>query len=149
MKINEVTNSLKHYMATVRVVTGNGTVTARTSVTADSQQQARAIMTRVYGTGNVFSLIEVMHESSRTYQIHAQATITTRARHRQHHSKKKGPVQLACVAQTEGTKTLSPAELQVKSLADQATRLNQQAKLKKAETKVQKAQNRLRDANAA
>lgn len=148
MKINEVTNSLKHYMATVRVVTGNGIMTARTSITADTQQQARAIMTRVYGTGNVFSVSEAMHESPRTYQIHAQATIPTRARHRPPPTKKIGPVQLSCVAETEGTKTLTPAELQVKSLADQAKRLNQQASMKKAQTKLAKAQDKLRIASA-
>lgn len=44
----------------------------------------------------------------------------------------------------EGTKTLSPQELQVKSLADQAKRLNQQAKLKKAQVGLSKAQEKLR-----
>jgi len=41
---------------------------------------------------------------------------------------------------TEGTKTLSADELQVKSLADQSKRLNQQAKLLKARQGLQKAQ---------
>jgi len=49
----------------------------------------------------------------------------------------------------EGTKTLSPQELQVKSLADQAQRLSQQAKLKKAQIGLAKAQEKLRVANPA
>lgn len=44
----------------------------------------------------------------------------------------------------EGTKTLSPQELQVKSLADQAKRLNQQAKLRGAQNKVEKAKEKLK-----
>ena len=39
----------------------------------------------------------------------------------------------------EGTKTLSPQELQVKSLADQAKRLNQQTKLLRANNALSKA----------
>jgi hypothetical protein len=45
------------------------------------------------------------------------------------------------------TRVLSPAELQVKSLADQAVKLNQQAKVKKAQTKLAKAQEKMRDAS--
>lgn len=63
-------------------------------------------------------------------------------------SKKTGPVQLSCVSETETTtRVLSPAELQVKSLADQAKRLDQQAKLKKAQTGLAKAQEKLRVAS--
>jgi hypothetical protein len=45
---------------------------------------------------------------------------------------------------SEGTKTLSPQELQVKSLADQAKRLSQQAKAMKSRQKIAKAQKELR-----
>lgn len=45
---------------------------------------------------------------------------------------------------TEGTKTLSSAELQVKSLADQSKRLNQQAKETKARQSLEKAQKKFR-----
>jgi hypothetical protein len=44
---------------------------------------------------------------------------------------------------TEETKVLSPQELQTKSLADQAKRINQQAKLMKARQSVEKSQERL------
>lgn len=100
-------------MATVRVVTIDGTATARTVIDTDSQHNARLLLIRMYGRGNVLSLQQITHEDV-----------------------------------TEETKTQSPAELQVKSLADQAQKLNQQAKLKKAQTGLAKAQEKLRVASA-
>lgn len=44
---------------------------------------------------------------------------------------------------TEGTKTLSPQELQVKSMTDRAKQLNQQSKELKARQKLSKAQKQL------
>ena len=148
MKINEVANRPQTYIATVRVITGSASTIARTTITADTQQQARAILSRLYGVGNVISMPEAMREAPETCQIQHQATITHPARHRQHPREKRGPTQLACVSETETTtRVLSPAELQVKSLADQAQKLNQQAKLKKAQTGLAKAQEKLRVAS--
>lgn len=48
---------------------------------------------------------------------------------------------------TEGTKTLSASELQVKTLADKSKQLNQQAKRMKARQGLQKAQEKLQIAN--
>ena len=62
MKINEVTNIPQTFLATVRVVLRDSTMTARTTVTADTQQQARAILTRTFGDGNVLSINQVMSE---------------------------------------------------------------------------------------
>lgn len=93
-------------MATVRVITIDGTATMRTVIYSDSQQNARLLLIQMYGRGNVFSVQQITHEDV-----------------------------------TEETKT--PAELQVKSLADQAKKLNQQAKLKKAQTGLAKAQHNL------
>ena len=150
MKINEVTNPLKTYIATVRVaIVGTGS-TARTTITAENKQQARLILNRLYGAGNVLTFSEVVSESPRTCEIQAQATFQADEIERQRHSRKAGPIQLSCVSEAGAdTRVLSPAELQVKSLADQATRLNQQAKVKKAETKLLKAQDKLRRASAA
>lgn len=150
MKINEVANTPQTYIASVRVITGAATTTARTSITADSQQQARAILTRLYGVGNVFGVSEVTHEAPQTYQIQRRATIPASLMRRQHRGKKTGPVQPSYIPETETTtRVLSPAELQVKSLADQASKLTQQAKLKKAQTGLAKAQEKLRIASAA
>jgi hypothetical protein len=49
MKIAEVTNTLKTYIATVRV---NGAA-HKTSIKADSSNAARLLLLRMYGQGNV------------------------------------------------------------------------------------------------
>lgn len=150
MKINEVTNPLKTYIATVRVIINGTGSTARTTFTSDNPQQARLMLTRLYGAGNVLTISEVVSESARTCEIQAQATNRTPAIHRQHQARKTGPMQRSSLSEAGAdTRVLSPAELQVKSLADQAARLNQQAKVKKAQTKLLKAQDKLRTASAA
>ena len=52
MKIAEVTNTLKTYIATVRV---NGAA-HKTSIKADSSNSARLLLLRLYGQGNVASV---------------------------------------------------------------------------------------------
>jgi hypothetical protein len=58
MKINEITNTLKTFCATVKV---NGT-SIKTSVNAESSTHARLLLQRLYGTGNVSSLNESSSE---------------------------------------------------------------------------------------
>jgi hypothetical protein len=148
MKINEVTNPLKSYIATVRVVINGTGSTARTTITADNQQQVRLMLTLLYGAGNVLTISEIVSEAARTSEIQAQATFPRHGIQRQRQARKTGPTEISCVSEAGAdTRVLSPAELQVKSLADQATRLNQQAKLKKAQTKFQNAQDKLRKAS--
>jgi hypothetical protein len=106
MRLHEFSNPLKQYMATVRVVLRYGSTTARTIITADTDQQARAMLIRTYGDGNVLSINQVMNEEGLS----------------------------------EGTKTISPQELQVKSLADKAEDYKQQAKAMKARQQIAKAQ---------
>jgi hypothetical protein len=53
MKISEVTNSLKTYIATVRV---NGAA-HKTSIKADSSNAARSLLLRLYGQGNVSGVV--------------------------------------------------------------------------------------------
>ena len=62
MQITEFTNIPQSYIATVRVVLRDGSTTARTTLTADTYQQARAMLTRIYGDNNVVSIIQVMNE---------------------------------------------------------------------------------------
>ena len=112
MRINEIANNLNTYIATVRVVLRDGTTTAKTQITANGITQARSMLIRIYGIGNILSLQMVTDEDV-----------------------------------SEGTKTLSAAELQVKSLADQSKRLNLQAKQLKARQGLQKAQEKFRSAN--
>jgi len=107
MKISEVTNIPLTYLATVRVFLQDGSTTARTTITADTVQQAWAMLTRTFGIGNVLNIYQVMNEDEDV---------------------------------TEGTKTLSPQELQVKSLADKAKQYKEQAKAVKARQQIAKAQ---------
>jgi phage shock protein A len=58
MKINEITNTLKTFVATVKV---NGR-SIKTSVTAESSTHARLLLQRLYGAGNVSSLSESLSE---------------------------------------------------------------------------------------
>jgi hypothetical protein len=62
MKINEVTSKLNTYLATVRVVLRDTNMTARIMIAADTPQQARAMLTRTYGDGNVLNINQVMAE---------------------------------------------------------------------------------------
>ena len=147
MKINEVIQ-LKTYIATVRVVLRDGSTTARTVVNADTYQQARAILLKLYGDGNVFSISETFSESRRTHQINAEASFHEQRIHRQHRAKKNAPAVFSGVAETESaTRVLSPAELQVKSLSDKADDFKQQAKAMKARQQMMKAQQNLMKAS--
>jgi hypothetical protein len=110
MKINEVTNTPHTYIAMVRVVLRDSSMTSRTTITADTLQQAKAMFTRIYGEGNVLNVTQVMSEQNDV---------------------------------TEGTKTLSPQELQVKALADKAEDYKQQEKALKARQQMAKAQQNL------
>jgi hypothetical protein len=62
MKINEVTNIPQTYLATVRITLRDLSLTARTTITADTLQQARAMLSRIYGYGNVLNVIQGMAE---------------------------------------------------------------------------------------
>jgi hypothetical protein len=114
MRIIEVFPIIQTYLATVRVVLRGGGTTVRTIVKADTVQQARAMLVRIYGEGNVLSINQVMNEDEEV---------------------------------TEGTKTLSPQELQVKSLDDKADDYKQQAKAMKARQQMAKAQQNLMKAS--
>jgi hypothetical protein len=65
MKINEVTNMPQTYLATVRVVMRDSSMTARTTITADTLQLAKAMLTRTYGNGNVLNINQVMAEDEK------------------------------------------------------------------------------------
>lgn len=116
MRIYEVTNIPQNYLATVRVVLRGSSMTARTTITADTLQQAKALLTRTYGEGNVLSINHVMAVGEEV---------------------------------TEATKTLSPQELQVKSLADKAEDYKKQEKALKARLQIAKAQQNLMKAQRA
>jgi hypothetical protein len=58
MKINEITNTLKTFVATIKV---NGT-SVKTSINAENSTHARLLLQRLYGSGNVSSLSESSSE---------------------------------------------------------------------------------------
>ena len=58
MKINEITNTLKTFFATIKV---NGT-SIKTSISAENSSHARLLLQRLYGSGNLFSLSESSSE---------------------------------------------------------------------------------------
>ena len=62
MLITEITNIPQTYLATVRVVLRDSRMTARTTVTADTLPQARAMLTHIFGDGNVLNITQVMAE---------------------------------------------------------------------------------------
>lgn len=112
--INEFTNIPQSYLATVRVVLRDLSMTARTTVTADTAQHAKMMLTRIYGDGSVLNITQLMAEDEDL---------------------------------TEATKTLSPQELQVKSLADKADDYKRQEKQLKARHQIAKAQQNLMKAS--
>jgi hypothetical protein len=110
MRLHEFNNHFNTYLAMVRVVLRDGHSTARTIIAAETVHQAKLMLTRIYGDGNVLSISQAMTEHK---------------------------------DMTEATKTLSPQELQVKSLADKAEDYKQQEKALKASQQMAKAQQNL------
>jgi hypothetical protein len=71
MRICEISDSIKTYLAQVRV---NATVlgpmmNCRTSVQADNITSARYMLARIYGYNNILSLKEVIIEAGATNQL--------------------------------------------------------------------------------
>ena len=62
MRINEITNGLQTFFATVRVENNSGLATAKTAVLADGLMEARAILVRVFGEGNVLAVLEAQQQ---------------------------------------------------------------------------------------
>lgn len=63
MKISEIAHPLTTFIATVRVVTGNCSLTARTIISADTFTAAKALLAKTYGAKNILSLQQLMQES--------------------------------------------------------------------------------------
>lgn len=53
MRVDEVFSQLPVFVAAVRVVAAGVSLTARTTIAAETAHQARAMLTRIYGSGNV------------------------------------------------------------------------------------------------
>ena len=138
MKITEVTQSLHTYRATVRLHLPDRSLTATTSIGADTLAQARALLLRIYGLGNVVSVSEIVRES-------AVRTAQERCRSNPEPALSRDGtcsyMSLSLVSET--AKPLSPQQAQVKALSDRAKQLNQQAKQMRAQQSLAKAQQNL------
>ena len=66
MRYNEFRNTLNTFIATVRVVTSNSSLTLRTSVDAETQSHATAILKRLFGVENVLSVTQKISEQGKT-----------------------------------------------------------------------------------
>jgi len=63
MKISEIAHPLTTFIATVRVVTRNCSLTARTIITADTFTAAKSLLAKTYGAENILSLQRLTQES--------------------------------------------------------------------------------------
>jgi hypothetical protein len=66
MRYNEFRNTLNTFIATVRVVTKSSSLSVRTTVDAETQSQATAILKRLFGVGNVLSVTQKISEQGKT-----------------------------------------------------------------------------------
>jgi hypothetical protein len=146
VRINEIHDGLLSFTASVRVRCGATPITVRTSLEADSQSQARALLCHLYGAANVLSVSANFRESPATNQVNRSSTF--RDEHTQTSSKKptKGPVHFSHVEEEgSATKVMSSDEQRVKAMSDQAKRLQQQAKHIRAQNAVNKAQTQMQN----
>jgi rRNA maturation endonuclease Nob1 len=58
MRIHEISSDLHTFIATVRVVCGSTSLVVKTTVAAESQNQARALLCYLYGASNVLSVVQ-------------------------------------------------------------------------------------------
>lgn len=63
MKISEIAHPLTTFIATVRVVARNSSMTVRTIITADTFMAAKSLLAKTYGAQNILSLQQLTQES--------------------------------------------------------------------------------------
>ncbi len=66
MRYIEFRNTLNTFIATVRVVTKSSSLSVRTTVDAETQSQATAILKRLFGEGNVLNVVQKISEQGKT-----------------------------------------------------------------------------------
>jgi hypothetical protein len=139
MRFYEITSLIKPFKVTVNLKLEKSVVT--TIFFSDSASNLRRMLSELFGKNNVVSVSEIMNESPQSDQIQLEATFDAVSMRSQHPKLKSAQNHDASV--TETTKTLSPQELQVKSLADKAEDYKQQEKALKARQQMAKAQQNL------
>jgi len=136
MRFKEFHLQFRPFKATVKLQHQKSVVT--TIFFSDTSSNLHKLLNELFGKSNVVSVSEMMHESPQSDQIQLEATFAASAMQAQQPKLKNAQIHDASVS--EGTKTLSPQELQVKSLADKAEDYKQQAKAMKARQQMAKAQ---------
>lgn len=124
MKISEVMgDSLMSFVALVRcAVDGMGSVTTRVEIRCDGLNQARCLLNRVYGRGNVLNIRQTVLEES-TALVGPSKSVIPRI------------------------KPMSPKQGMKKAMADQKRAIRKKERKTKAINQVRVAQNRLADIN--
>jgi glycine betaine/choline ABC-type transport system substrate-binding protein len=143
MRFKEFYSSVKPFKVVVKLQHERALVT--TIFFSDSVSNLRKMLTQLFGKSNVVNVSEMMHESLHSDQIQLEATFAAASMQAQQPKLKNTQIHDASVF--EGTKTLSPQELQVKSLADKAKQYKDQAKAMKARQQMVKAQQDLMKAS--
>ena len=136
MRFKEFYSSLKPFKATVKLQHQKSVVT--TIFFSDTSSNLQKLLSELFGKSNVVNVSEMMHESPQSDQIQLEATFAAASMKAQQPKLKSA--QINDVSVSEGTKTLSPQELQVKSLADKAEDYKQQEKTMRARQQMAKAQ---------
>jgi len=76
MRIDEVTNPLKTFLAQIRVQCS----TARTTIQADSLTQARAMLLHIYGQANVMSVTQIAEVTNETATVKPETPAQARVK---------------------------------------------------------------------
>lgn len=124
MKISEVvSDSLMSFVALVRcAVDGMGSVTTRVEIRCDGLNQARCLLARVYGRGNVLNIRQTVVEQSPAPVGPSKSVIPR-------------------------IKSMSPKQGMKKAMEDQKRAIRKKERKTKAINQVRVAQNRLADIN--
>jgi len=136
MRFREFKMPMKMFL--VKILSSSHRSVLTTIFFSDSSSNLRKLLSELFGKNTVLSVSEIMQESLQCDQIQLEATFAAASMQAQQPKLKSA--QIHDVSVSEGTKTLSPQELQVKSLADKAEDYKQQAKAMKARQQMAKAQ---------
>jgi hypothetical protein len=58
MRFNEIRSALTTFNATLRLVCNSMPIIVKTTIDAESQSHARALLSHIYGAGNVLSVVQ-------------------------------------------------------------------------------------------
>ena len=86
-------NKLKDFGALILIVKGGSRLVCKTSVSAADQQQARALLRKIFGNENVLSISEIKHMPPAAEQIQLEQLVAPPSTHRVNQAQKNTHVQ--------------------------------------------------------